>query len=555
MNFGNTCAVACRALLLLLLLYGLVLSSLVALSCQFISAKTHDDVAHGVGLRTFEAESGECVPHNDFVVEHYNGMEDAARICGAVAPTLAALAALWAAVECCRSLWGGKCVPLLLIIGAAVCQGSTFLLFRSELFCDNKDIARCDFGGAGWRSLQACFVYAFSLALYYCGPTPRCAPPSNPAARMKPRASEKKRRGGGGGDDEESSRGSSKKDGQKKGKKKKKKKKYTEPKDGGDWTKEMYEKRRKERKVKGRGVSGRSKEEIARDRGRGDKGADDGGGGGGGENCELALYRPASPGSEGKFDDYVDTEPDGMDWSAYEPHEREAYYERQRSKKRERKERERRKDRGGGRSRGGGGRSHGDSRGSGRHEDSWAEGSVTPSRGGDEYYDERSYRREDSGQYSEDYTHADGGGRDRSYYSRGGGDEYHGDDGDRRSSHGSSYRSRDDRGSSYRSGDDRGYDRGSRGDYDDNDGGRGKDDYDSYAQDDDPSYAQDSYARDDYDRGGDGGDDYGRRSGSRGSSSRRDDDRGYEGSYYDDPSYASYDDRRGGGYRDDPSYA
>ena len=271
-----------------------------------MSAITHDDDSHGVGLQSFEDESGNCVAHNSFVKKNYNGMEMAAKVGGYVAPTCAVLAVLCIALECCSKdgCWGGKCIPSLLILGALICQGLTFLLFQSDLFCDNKDIANCEMGDAGYRSMQACFVYAFCFVLYYCGPTP--IPPFSP-----PGVAQSSSRGKKGGS-----------------------KKKVKPGKNEDWTKEMYKERRKEKKDKSRGVSGRNKHEILDDlNGDGEK-----------HETALALYesddryddrRRRGGSSRGggsreqlHYDDYVDTEPDGMDWSAYSPEQREEYYER-----------------------------------------------------------------------------------------------------------------------------------------------------------------------------------------------------------------------------------
>ncbi|KAL9180501.1 hypothetical protein ACHAXT_010954 [Thalassiosira profunda] len=506
MDFGNTCALICRFVLLILLLYGIVLSSMVVSSCHMISAVTHDDESHGVGLQTFEDESGTCVPHNAFVVDNYNGMEMAAKVGGYVAPTLASLVVLWCLLECCYKdgCWGGKCVPMLLLVGAAACQGITFLLFQSDLFCSNKDIASCQMGDAGWRSMQACFVYAVCLILYKIGPTPvPFAPPSNMNIKTRP--------------EPQSSASSSKKS---KGSKKSKK---TQPGKGEEWTKEMYEQRRKDNKAKSRGTSGRSKKEILGGRdGREDS-----------YENSLALYEPGrherrGERSQPKFDDYVDTDPDGMDWSAYTPNEREAYYDRQRSKKQALKERELQRDydeRGYSDE-----RDYRDSRSSRGYADSYMEGGR--------YGDEESYR----------------GGE--SYYSDRGGDSYYSDR-DRRGYEMKPYddgrggRMEDSFGGEYSAPGDRYDSRGgvSRG------GGDGRADYsyaeDSYAQD---SYTQDSYAQQDYGNDPPSQSDiyYGessrgdtRRSGSRGSSGRG-------GRSYADDSYADNERSR---YRDDPSAA
>jgi len=349
-DLGNTCALVCRIALLILLLYGVVLSCLVVSSCHFISAITHDDETHGVGLKTFEDESGNCLAHNSFVKKNYNGMETFGSVGGIIAPTCGCVAILWFVVECCRGgrCWGGKCAPCVLIVLATVCQGLTFLLFQSDLFCSNKDISRCDLGHAGYRSMQSLLVYFFCLVLCYCGPTPTHNAFKPPEA-MTRKIGKKDGNSKGGGDD------------------------VVEP-ASGVYTKEMYERRRREKNVKGRGVSGRSKKEIFDDR-KGDGGRGRGGGsttdGNDDEfndredkhngNRQLAVYNEKGGGkkqrskssrrkAEEKFDDYVDTEPDGMDWSAYTPEQRDAFYERKRSKKRERKERERReKETGGGR--------------------------------------------------------------------------------------------------------------------------------------------------------------------------------------------------------------
>lgn len=341
-------------------------------SCHFISAITHNDELHGVGLQSFENEARACVAHNAFITKNYNGMEMAAKVGGYVAPTLGALTTLWVLLECCRrgGFCGGKCLPTLMLMGASACQGITFLLFKSELFCSNKDIERCEMGDAGYRSMQSCLVYAFCFVLYYCGPTPA---PFAPSARSsgggggEKKKKKKKARKRGSKDDDDSSSDEESGKGKKSSEKKKpsKKKAKSEPGKDEEWTREMYEQRRKEKKVKSRGVSGRSKKDIFDDLNK-DGGGDRSrrsdrdsvsngsyskrgggsrsprGGGGGGRRKDRDRHRESS---QPRYDDYVDTEPDGMDWSAYTPDQREAYYERQRTKKRERKERERERER------------------------------------------------------------------------------------------------------------------------------------------------------------------------------------------------------------------
>ena len=325
----------------------------------------------------------------------------ASKVCGYVAPSLGTVVVAWFIMECCKkeSCWGGKCIPSLLIMGSMVCQALTFLLFQSELFCGNEDIEKCSMGDAGYRSLQACLVYAFSWILFYCGPSPKSL-----KGVM-------------------SSSGSSSR---------KKKEVKSKPGKDEDYTREMYEQRRKEKKIKSRGVSGRSKKEIFNDL----KG-DEGGSGSGSrsssrrrreeEEYQLALYDPeqgnrdrrrnerrseSSRGSSSqpRYDDYVD-EPDGMDWSAYSPGEREAYYERKRAQKRQQRERER------------------EERGRDRdyHED-----------------EERRYHEEEERRYyddraAQDQYGYDDGGCDQSYASY---DDRGYDDDSRR--HGDSYRSGDD---------------------------------------------------------------------------------------------------------------
>ena len=197
-------------------------------------------------------------------------------------------------------------------------------------------------GDGGYRSIQATLVYSFCFILHYCGPSP--TPPLFTIPSKNKRVQE-----------EESSSSSKKK--------KKKKNKPTQPGKGEEWTKEMYEQRRKEKKVKSRGVSGRSKKEIFADMSNG--GNSSGRSNSRDEQFEqsMTIFDPEqqqqqrssrwsgsssrshsrSHHSDPKYDEYVDTEPDGMDWSAYTPEQRDAYYERQRAKKRERKEREREK--------------------------------------------------------------------------------------------------------------------------------------------------------------------------------------------------------------------
>jgi hypothetical protein len=337
-------------------------------------------------------------------------MELTARIGGYVGPAMAAFTTLCLLVECiinsgCSFCGGGKCIPAVLIAGASVAQGLTFLLFRSDLFCGNTDVIReCDMGDAGYRSVQASLVYAFCLVLYYCGPTPN---PLLSSMKSKTAATQGKKKRLHPIDDTELGREDETK---KKKKKKKTKTAAIGPGKEEDWTKEMYEQRRKERRSKSRGVSGRSKEEIFDDS-MGESGrrssngsgknkkkkkkkdkissgsnkqrdynesvqssvvlyepmkVHDGGGTGRNSNRRRSRERlvgrqfssstrsfnssdsgsygrdPQSPGGRGGglYDDYVDTDPDGMDWSAITPNQREAYYNQQRKKKAERRERE-----------------------------------------------------------------------------------------------------------------------------------------------------------------------------------------------------------------------
>ncbi|KAL3826665.1 hypothetical protein ACHAXA_001188 [Cyclostephanos tholiformis] len=357
MNFGNTCALIFRLVLLTLLIYGIVLSIKVMYSCHFMSAVSSNGESHGVGLLSFETKDGRCVEHNSFVVENYNGMELTARVAGYVAPSLGALSALLLSFECFKGgCPGGKCIPALVILFSSVFQGLTFLLFQSDLFCGNTDvISECDVGDAGYLSVQSCLVYAFCMVLYFCGPTPEPFKMGHSVDKNENTTPSKS--------STESSTTS------KEGENKKKKIKKTEPGKGEDWTREMYEQRRKEKKSKSRGVSGRSKEEIFDDlhdsgRANGKRKSKDSkkrkkdrsvsentlvlyeenyenrrkkGGSERGENSS----RSRSHSRQEKFDDYVDTDPDGMDWSAFTPVQREAYYERQRIKKKERREWER----------------------------------------------------------------------------------------------------------------------------------------------------------------------------------------------------------------------
>jgi hypothetical protein len=359
-------AVPPRLVLLILLVYGVFQSSMVVTSCHFMSALSTNGTAHGVGLLTFESKDGDCVAHNSFVVDNYNGMELTARVGGYVAPSLGALSALLLSSECFKGgCLCGKCIPALALMFSSVFQGLTFLLFWSDLFCSNTDvISECDMGDAGYRSVQSCLVYAFCLVLYYAGPTPEpCTTGYGVGKRGKSILTE--------------SALALPSSTLKEGESKKKKKKKSEPGKGEDWTKEMYEQRRKEKKSKSRGVSGRSKEEIFDDlhdsgRANGKKKRKSKKSHHHVSEDRLALYKPkdgkkknrTKKGSSGRrgsqhsqdssrshsqsdqdrFDDYVDTEPDGMDWSAYTPEQREAYYERQRIKKKERKERERERE-------------------------------------------------------------------------------------------------------------------------------------------------------------------------------------------------------------------
>lgn len=170
----------------------------------------------------------------------------AAKICGYVAPGLAALTVLWLLGECCKKggCWSGKCIPSLLMMGCIVCQGMTFLLYNSDLFCKNEDIKTCALGDGAFKSIQACVVYAVAFLLYEVAPTPKPLTgmiATGSSSRTVTTANSSKSGGEG---------------------KKKKKKKKSAPDAGEEYTREMYAQRRKEKNIKTRGVSGRSKKEI-----------------------------------------------------------------------------------------------------------------------------------------------------------------------------------------------------------------------------------------------------------------------------------------------------
>jgi hypothetical protein len=457
---------------------------MVMTSCHFMSAVSSNDTSHGVGLLAFESKDGNCIAHNSFVVDNYNGMEMTAKLGGYIAPSFGALSALLLSFECFKGgCLGGKCIPTLTLMFSSVCQGLTFLLFRSDLFCSNTEVIReCDMGDAGYRSVQSCLVYAFCLMLYYCGPTPEpCAVGYGVGKRSKTIPTESSL----------ALSSSTFKEGEHKKKKKKKnepgkgeegeikKKKKNEPGKGEDWTKEMYEQRRREKKSKSRGVSGRSKEEIFDD-------LHDSGRENGKRKSKrkknhnvsedsVVMYEPKVGNSEGRrkkggsrhgnehssrsqsqseqerFDDYVDTDPDGMDWSAFTPNQRDAYYQRQRIKKKERRERERLREmsklrewedqldrRRGDSSRIPGGSEYDYSHRSSGYDNSYYEPDPLSRHDDDGEHSYYSARDEGSGydiERQQQYHHPDDGrggrdygGDDRRYYNRGRDDDYTYDD-------------------------------------------------------------------------------------------------------------------------------
>ena len=223
----------------------MILSSFDVLpSCHFIDAVSTNDEQHGVGLKSFETENNECIPHNSYIKEYYNGMEMVAKVCGYVAPSLASVVVVWLMGECCKKggCWSGKCIPLLLMMGCVVCQGLTFLMFNSALFCKNEDIKVCSLGSAAIKSIHACVVYGVAFILYYVAPNPK---PLTEMIGMGSVATSNSSRSGGDG--------------------KQKQKKKSKPDSGEEYTREMYAQRRKEKNIKSRGVSGRKKKEIFND--------------------------------------------------------------------------------------------------------------------------------------------------------------------------------------------------------------------------------------------------------------------------------------------------
>ncbi|KAL7511398.1 hypothetical protein ACHAXN_008393 [Cyclotella atomus] len=348
MDLGNICALFVRVIVLILQVYGIILSSFYILpSCHFISAVSTNDEIHGVGLKTFETDKSQCIPHNAFIKQHYNGMEMASKVCGYVAPGLACLTILWLFGECCKKggCWSGKCIPGLLMLFTVICQGLTFLMFNSTLFCKNEDIKACTLGIAAYKSIQATVIYAVAFLLYYLVPSPK--PLTGMVGNISSRTV---------------ATANSSKSGESTKKKKSKPKSAPDAGEEG-YTKEMYAQRRKEKKIKSRGVSGRSKREIFDDLNGGDEKEKEEPY----DESQIILYDPETgerkederkrssgsgkKSSQPRFDDYVDepdhaTSPlDGMDWSAYSPNERDEYQERKRAKKKKREQERREQER------------------------------------------------------------------------------------------------------------------------------------------------------------------------------------------------------------------
>eukprot|EP00573_Skeletonema_grethae_P003030 CAMPEP_0201688900 /NCGR_PEP_ID=MMETSP0578-20130828/2573_1 /ASSEMBLY_ACC=CAM_ASM_000663 /TAXON_ID=267565 /ORGANISM="Skeletonema grethea, Strain CCMP 1804" /LENGTH=542 /DNA_ID=CAMNT_0048173371 /DNA_START=126 /DNA_END=1754 /DNA_ORIENTATION=+ len=533
-NNNNTCALLLRILTFLLLLYALSLSILTITSCHFLSALTPTNESHGVGLTSFELESGECLPHSTFIHRNYNGMETLAKIGGYVAPSLGALVIISILLECCRPVLGGKFLPTLLLLGSVVCQGLTFFLFQSQLFCAKSEtIDMCVMDQAAYRSVQATIWYFVSFILYLCGGTPR--PLGNPMSMMKPsqQPPQQQQQGQGGGYSSNKNISNSNKP---------KPKKMT-----GD-----YERRRKEKRMKGRGVSGRSKQQIYQDIGDGKKSSSSkrkkshsSSGRSGGRrssrdnnnnhnnSTSTALVLRDRSKERTSYDDYVDTDPDGMDWSAHDPKERDEYYDRKRWKK--------------------------------NHPQSPAPSPSQPRRGGGENYRDRG-----DNYYDEEEQHYLRNGDEYSDYSRGG-DDYDRNDSmysDRSGYLGTVYddsrysreNSRGSRHDSYRSG------RSPRDHYDNNDDDDGYVD-DDYTKDVD-SYGEPYDHDQDSRRGDDGYNDsyYSKRApndssryaerkpGSRGASNGGYDEASYNDESYVDSLYGEGGDYQDGRRRDDDYY-
>lgn len=221
-----------------------------------------------------------------------------AKVCGYVAPGLACLTLVWLLGECCKKggCWSGKCIPGLLMLATLICQGLTFLLFNSELFCKNEDIQSCALGDAAYSSVQACVIYAVAFIMYYFAPNPKPLTGMVGSSSSRTVATANSSKSGGEG---------------------KKKKKKSKPDAGEEYTREMYAQRRKEKNIKTRGVSGRSKREIFEDLNSGDKEVEEPY-----DESQIVLYDPETGqrreddrkrnGGSGRrspqprFDDYVD---------------------------------------------------------------------------------------------------------------------------------------------------------------------------------------------------------------------------------------------------------
>ena len=218
-----------------------------------------------------------------------------AKICGYVAPGLACLTVVWLFGECCKKggCWSGKCIPGLLMMGTVVCQGLTFLIYSSELFCKNEDIKACALGEAAFICIQACVVYAVAFLLYCLAPNPKPLTGMVGSSSSRTVTTANSSKSGGEG----------------------KKKKKSKPDAGEEYTKEMYAQRRKEKNIKSRGVSGRSKREIFEDMKGGGKEKEEPY-----DESQIVLYDPETgqrkendrrKGSgrrspQPRFDDYVD---------------------------------------------------------------------------------------------------------------------------------------------------------------------------------------------------------------------------------------------------------
>jgi len=165
---GNKCALWSRIFLFLFLAGGIALSIMCIWSCSFLDSGFLDRQQQGIGLYRSYNEEGTCVVYPDDFP--FTNSDQTARICGLIAPIIAAGAGLLGLIQflfcniCCD-----RCIISCFFTCAQIAQALTFFMFNGT-FCTAGLGCKLSYGS--YYSIGAWGAYFVASVLLCFSPKP-----------------------------------------------------------------------------------------------------------------------------------------------------------------------------------------------------------------------------------------------------------------------------------------------------------------------------------------------------------------------------------------------